>query len=608
MTEILNTVATCLTKGGNEMNGRVIKRLVLDLFLCLTFLFGSALALGQTEQKQILNCEAIIKQVQQDLQKEPTLPNQKERLGLFLSLLKQYQTSPNIELREKETGWSLLTFASYSGYTNVVTDLLSAGAKVNAGGRGGDTALTIATVLGHTDVVKVLLSAKADLYAEDQNGMTAFIFAIGYGHADIIKEFISAGIDVNVKTKKYGLIPLVTAVENGNAIVVRDLLLAGADVNAQDSQGRTAAKLAAELNKADVVEVMGHDLDTLAREKNAMEVLDDNPVIKRIKQDLAKTTDGLRAQWLHNYLLIQRTYQSTQRYVPDKKGVTLLMYAAGAGYADVVKDLLSTGADVNEWSEAGWTALAFAAERGHTDVAKELLSAKADANKTKYRTPPLFLAAKNGHSDTVKALLSAGATFEQVEGGGGTVLQSAVEHTDMVKILLSAGIDVNATDGMRQTALIRASRLGYVETVKVLLTAGADVNLSDIDGRTALASAAGNRQTFNNNNFDAVKELLAAKADVNAKNKWGETALTAAIKNGNVDVIKELLTAGADINATNTQGKTPLMIAEGRIEVIKVLLSAMADVNAKDKDGNTALSLAKNPEIINLLRDAGAKE
>ena len=178
------------------MKMQVIKRLARGLFFCVTVLLGNA-----AEQKQMIDYESVIRQLQLDLEKTPNLPNQKEILGLYLSLLRQYQANPNIELREKETGWTSLMFASYSGHTNVVSDLLSGGAKVNARGGDGETALTIATMAGHTDAVKMLLSAKADLYAEDQNGMTPFMLAVGFGRADIIKEFISAGVDVNIRQK-----------------------------------------------------------------------------------------------------------------------------------------------------------------------------------------------------------------------------------------------------------------------------------------------------------------------------------------------------------------------------------------------------------------------
>ena len=45
-----------------------------------------------------------------------------------------------------------------------------------------------------------------------------------------------------------------------------------------------------------------------------------------------------------------------------------------------------------------------------------------------------------------------------------------------------------------------------------------------------------------------------------------------------------------------------------KADYIRILIQAGADVNAKDNDDRTPLSLATNPEIINLLKAAGAKE
>ncbi|CAK4098111.1 unnamed protein product [Aphanomyces euteiches] len=64
-----------------------------------------------------------------------------------------------------------------------------------------------------------------------------------------------------------------------------------------------------------------------------------------------------------------------------EEGATPLILAAQNGFADVVKELLAHGADINQTMKAGATALNMASERGHLDVVKELLAHGAAVDK-----------------------------------------------------------------------------------------------------------------------------------------------------------------------------------------------------------------------------------
>ena len=57
-------------------------------------------------------------------------------------------------------------------------------------------------------------------------------------------------------------------------------------------------------------------------------------------------------------------------------------------------------------------------------------------------------------------------------------------------------------------------------------------------------------------------------------------------------------------------GETALFYAvKGKlIEGVKILLENRADVNIRNNNGESILSVAKDSEIIKLLKDAGAKD
>jgi ankyrin repeat protein len=91
----------------------------------------------------------------------------------------------------------------------------------------------------------------------------------------------------------------------------------------------------------------------------------------------------------------------------DRRGSTLLMYAAAFGNADSVKALLDAGADVNARNSLEATALVWSA--ADPEKARLLVGRGADVNaRTKLgRTPLMVAAACNGCSETVRRMKAA---------------------------------------------------------------------------------------------------------------------------------------------------------------------------------------------------------
>ena len=135
---------------------------------------------------------------------------------------------------------------------------------------------------------------------------------------------------------------------------------------------------------------------------------------------------------------------------------------------------------------------------------------------------------------------------------------------------------------------------------------GADVNA--VGGR-------GNRyyllsEAINSGNLEMVRVLLELGANPNTRENAEYPIIYGAAQEGNTEVVRLLIDAGADVD-----GNAALWTAidHGHTEVVRLLVEAGADVNPKDpwNQGSSFFTLAKlsgNPEIVQILADAGAKE
>ncbi|MDD5639354.1 MAG: ankyrin repeat domain-containing protein [Candidatus Pacebacteria bacterium] len=194
---------------------------------------------------------------------------------------------------------------------------------------------------------------------------------------------------------------------------------------------------------------------------------------------------------------------------------------------------------------------------------------------------------------------------------------SEQNDTNKVKELIKKGLKINEKDN-QSSALMYAVDNSNIEIVKELINTGADVNIRGEVNWNCIGNCTSLMYASYNGKIQIVKELINAGADVNAKNESSETVLMFAIRGEHrnsfnkdyLEIIKELINAGADVNAQNTIEATALMIAvyNGNTNIIKELINAGADVNAKDFQGTTVLRYASSPEIIKILKKAGAIE
>ncbi len=114
------------------------------------------------------------------------------------------------------------------------------------------------------------------------------------------------------------------------------------------------------------------------------------------------------------YVDVQDQYQYS--------GHTLLTWSARQGYKDIVRLLLSHGANSSVQNKWGHTALMEAANWNHEDIVEILLKAKADVNAQAYGDSALRFAVMHCYTDVVVLLLKAGADITVKDISGKTVL------------------------------------------------------------------------------------------------------------------------------------------------------------------------------------------
>jgi ankyrin repeat protein len=354
-------------------------------------------------------------------------------------------------------------------------------------------ALSIVIVLCAT------LAAAPRLAKDISAANTALMSAIRDGDIGRITAALNRGADPNAKDAE-GWPALVQAALYGNEMTIELLLERGADPKAATPDGLTALHVAAgDLGKAR--DLIAHGADVNAKTKAGR-----TPLLIAARQDGAYPVVKLLIEKGADIKVLDS--------VPDffsGPGLNALMLAAKTSDVRTVKLLAEHGLDVNAKNPNGDTALFEAAWAGNTDVVRYLISKGADVNAEMAKFPfkgftALAIAAAVDHTEIADMLIAAGARVNARNGAGYEPLQWAAmsERGDarLVRSLIAAGADVNVKGAFDETALTWAARRGHTAIVDALKEAGAQgevpaarapfvapVSASSADVKTAVAKA-----------------------------------------------------------------------------------------------------------------------
>jgi len=377
-----------------------------------------------------------------------------------------------------------LSLACTNANAEMVDLLLAAGADAKAAVGTGETALMSCARTGDAEAVAALLAHGADVNAaESEENQTALMWAVAQRHPAVVQVLLDNGADVHKRSRvrrfvisrrlqsnlRYGELgrrygtdaeetdlggytALLFAARQGAVDSARLLLAAGANVNDTAPDGRSALLVAAHSGHRALVEfllVEGANPNASAAGYTALHAAvlqDDRGMLEALlaagARPDAQVTEATRVTRNGQVLMIGE----------HLLGATPFALAAKFAEADMMRALLTAGADGMLPLRNGWTPLMLASGA----------SWRYGVWDRRERTLHRDFAFQAEHADEEGTL-------------------------DAVQVALDAGGDVNAVDETGSTALHYVADKGFPRVVELLVEHGAGLNVANFRGQTPLA-------------------------------------------------------------------------------------------------------------------------
>ena len=395
----------------------------------------------------------------------------------------------------------------------------------------GMTALHWAVFHKRTELVQQLLTIGATVDALTHYEVTPLSIGCLQGDAVSVKLLAVAGADVN-RIMPGGEVPLMTAARNGNADVLRVLLKHGATVDATERKGQTALMWAAAEGNADAVQVLIDAGADLKRElKSGFNAIMFAAREGRIEVVRCLLDSGMDV----NAVMGQDKSQGRG----PRPGTSALMLAVESGHFELALYLVQRGADPND-QRSDYTplhALSWVRKPASGDGIDGDPSPRGSGNVPSLEfVRRIVQAGANVNVKLERGL--AGKAKLNMKGATPFLLACKTADLPLLKVLLELGADPKLANVDNCTALLAASGIGTVsvgeepgteseviETIEFLLALGADINAVDNNEETVMHGAA-------YRSHPKVAELLAQRGSQpsvwNHKNKHNWTPMLIA--------------------------------------------------------------------------------
>ncbi|WP_158827580.1 ankyrin repeat domain-containing protein [Mucilaginibacter lacusdianchii] len=411
------------------------------------------------------------------------------------------------------------------------------GNDVNKLTHDGRTYLHWAANRGNDEVVTYVISKGAKVNLEDSHGSTPLTFAAGSGQQNtkVYDALAAHGVDLKKSTNQDGANALLLAIANDKDFALTNYFVSkGLDLKSTDAAGNNAFSYAA---KSGNMELMKTVLQKgVPVNQNAMLMAAQAGGGRRGPGSSAGATLAVY-QYLES-LGVKPTTTS-------KTGENVLHYIARKpNQAEIIQYFLSKGVDVNKADEEGNTPLMNAASSNRdTAVLGALLPRVKNINQANQKgVTALALAVRNNSPEVVRFLVNKGAD---------------VKVTDRAGDNLAAYLVQSYSSGEGRSGGFNGPKPeDFDAKLKILQDKGFDLKAPQKNGNTLYHLA------VTKNDISLLKRIQPLGVDVNAKNNEGITALHKAAMIAKDDVMMQyLLSIGAKKELTTNFKETAFDLA-----------------------------------------------